>query len=65
MPKMKTHRGAAKRFEVTGTGKIRRRRAFLNHMLGKKAGKRKTRLRAPGASVSGADSKRVRRMLGE
>jgi large subunit ribosomal protein L35 len=65
MPKMKTHRGAAKRFKVTGTGKIRRRRAFVNHMLEKKTAKRKKRLRAPGATVSGADSKRVRRMLGE
>ena len=34
MPKMKTHRGAAKRFKITGTGKIRRRQASLNHMLG-------------------------------
>jgi large subunit ribosomal protein L35 len=65
MPKMKTHRGAAKRFHVTGTGKIRRRRAFVNHILEKKAAKRKRRLRAPGATVSAADSKRVRRMLGE
>ncbi len=65
MPKMKSHRGAAKRFKVTGTGKIRRRRAFVNHILEKKAAKRKRRLRAPGATVSGADNKRVRRMLGE
>lgn len=65
MPKMKTHRGAAKRFEVTSTGKIRRRRAFVNHILEKKAAKRKRRLRSPGASVAAADEKRVRRMLGE
>jgi large subunit ribosomal protein L35 len=65
MPKMKTHRGAAKRFHVTGTGKIRRRRAFVNHILEKKSAKRKRQLRAPGATVSGADEKRVRRMLGE
>ena len=65
MPKMKTHRGAAKRFEVTRTGKIRRRRAFVNHILEKKAAKRKKRLRSPGATVSAADTKRVRRMLGE
>ena len=65
MPKMKTHRGAAKRFKVSPTGKIRRRRAFVNHILGKKSQKRKRRLRSPGATVSASDEKRVRRMLGE
>jgi large subunit ribosomal protein L35 len=65
MPKMKTHRGAAKRFKVTPTGKIRRRRAFVNHILEKKSAKRKRRLRSPGATVSSHDEKRVRRMLGE
>ena len=65
MPKMKTHRGAAKRFKVTGTGKIRRRRAFVSHMLEKKSPKRKRRLRAPDAVVSPADTKRIRRMLGQ
>jgi large subunit ribosomal protein L35 len=65
MPKMKSHRGAAKRFKVTPTGKIRRRRAFVNHMLEKKSPKRKRRLRAPDALVSGEDSKRIRRMLGK
>jgi large subunit ribosomal protein L35 len=63
MPKKKTHRGAAKRFEVTGTGKIRRRRAFANHLLGKKPSKRKRRLNSP-AVVADADRKRVRRLLG-
>jgi large subunit ribosomal protein L35 len=62
---MKTHRGAAKRFKVSPTGKIRRRRAFVNHMLEKKTAKRKHRLRAPGAEVAKSDQKRVRRMLGE
>ena len=65
MPKMKSHRGAAKRFKVTPTGKIRRRRAFMNHMLEKKASSRKRRLQSPGAVVSKADSKRVRRLLGK
>ncbi len=46
MPKMKTHRGAAKRFRRTGTGKLRRRRANKNHILEKKAPKRKRQLRA-------------------
>lgn len=63
MPKMKTHRGAAKRFKITPTGKIRRRKAFANHILEKKSPKRKRRLRNPDV-VSGADTKRVRRMLG-
>ena len=40
MPKMKTHRGAAKRFKLTGTGKIMRRKANMNHMLEKKPSKR-------------------------
>jgi large subunit ribosomal protein L35 len=65
MPKMKSHRGAAKRFKVTPTGKIRRRRAFVNHILEKKSPKRKRRLRAPDALVSAEDSKRIRRMLGQ
>ena len=65
MPKMKTHRGAAKRLKVTPTGKIRRRRAFTNHILEKKSATRKRRLRRPDATVSSADQKRVRRMLGE
>ena len=44
MPKMKTHRGAAKRFKVTGTGKLRRRQAFMNHILEKKSSTRTRRL---------------------
>ncbi|MFN2388538.1 MAG: 50S ribosomal protein L35 [Actinomycetota bacterium] len=63
MPKMKTHRGAAKRFKVTSTGKIRRRRAFANHMLEKKSSTRKRRLNSPDV-VSPADTPRVRRLLG-
>jgi large subunit ribosomal protein L35 len=45
MPKMKSHRGAAKRFRLTRTGKLLHRRAGLNHNLGKKVGGRKRRLR--------------------
>jgi len=63
MPKQKSHRGAAKRFKITSTGKIRRRRAFVNHMLEKKPAKRKRRLNSP-AVVSQADKKKVRRLLG-
>jgi large subunit ribosomal protein L35 len=65
MPKMKTHRGAAKRFKVTPTGKIRRRRAFANHILEKKTAKRKRHLNAPDAVVADADVKMVRRLLGK
>ena len=64
MPKMKTHRGAAKRFKVLPSGKIKRRKAFLNHILEKKAPKRKRRLQAPD-TVAPADQKRVRRLLGQ
>lgn len=65
MPKMKSHRGAAKRFKITPTGKIRRRRAFANHILEKKTPKRKRKLNAPDALVAPADAKRIRRLLGE
>jgi large subunit ribosomal protein L35 len=65
MPKMKTHRGAKKRFKITSTGKIRRRRAFANHILSKKSSRRKRRLTSPDAQVSGVDARRVRRLLGE
>ncbi len=64
MPKMKTHRGAAKRFKVLPSGKIKRRKAFLNHMLEKKSSTRKRRLKAPD-TVAPADQKRVRRLLGD
>jgi len=62
MPKMKTHRGAAKRFKVTGTGKIRRAKAFKSHILTKKSTKRKRQLRK-GGLVSDGDLEQVRRML--
>ncbi len=63
MPKMKTHRGAAKRFKVTGSGKIMRRKAFRNHILEKKSSKRTRRL-AREAEVLGGDRDKVRRLLG-
>ncbi len=63
MPKMKSHRGAAKRFEVSPTGKIRRRKANANHILGKKSARRKRRLTSP-AEVSDHDAKSIRRLLG-
>ena len=48
MPKMKTHRGAAKRFKKTGTGKLKRAKAFKSHILTKKSSKRKRNLRKTG-----------------
>ncbi|MDD4570382.1 MAG: 50S ribosomal protein L35, partial [Tepidanaerobacteraceae bacterium] len=48
MPKIKTHRGAAKRFRVTKTGKIKRAKAYKGHILTKKTSKRKRHLRKPG-----------------
>jgi large subunit ribosomal protein L35 len=62
MPKMKTHRGAAKRFKSTATGKFKRSKAFKSHILTKKSTKRKRALDMPGL-VSKADQKRVSRML--
>ncbi len=63
MPKQKTHRGAAARFKVTGTGKLRRRQANMNHMLEKKTSTRTRRLNRP-AEVAPGDQRAVRRMLG-
>jgi large subunit ribosomal protein L35 len=63
MPKMKTHRGAAKRFRVTGTGKIRRKHAFRDHLLEHKPSSRTRRLGRP-AEVTGADKRRVKKLLG-
>lgn len=62
MPKMKTRRAAAKRFAVTGSGKFKRRRQNLRHILTKKNAKRKMRL-GQGAIVDSANEKAVRRML--
>jgi len=62
MPKLKTHRGAAKRFKTTATGKIKRSKAYKSHILTKKTTKRKRALDMPDV-VSPADQKRVERMI--
>jgi large subunit ribosomal protein L35 len=62
MPKMKTHRGAAKRLKKTGTGKLKRMRANKSHILTKKTSKRKRRLRKS-ALVSGANKKQMDAIL--
>lgn len=63
MPKMKTHRGTAKRFRVTGSGKIMRAKAYKSHILTKKSQKRKRNFRHE-AEVAGSDYKVVARNLG-
>ncbi len=62
MPKMKTNRGAAKRFKVTGSGKITRRRAYLRHILTTKTSKQKRRLRK-GTGVASVDAKSIRALV--
>jgi large subunit ribosomal protein L35 len=62
MPKMKTKRGAAKRFKATGSGKIKRSKAFTSHILTKKSTKRKRNLRKSGL-VDSTDIKGIRRIL--
>ncbi|MCB0278451.1 MAG: 50S ribosomal protein L35 [Calditrichaeota bacterium] len=62
MPKMKTHRGAAKRFKVTGSGKIKRKKSFKRHILTKKSTKTKRNLRGS-TLVHKSDAARVHRML--
>ncbi|MFN2353799.1 MAG: 50S ribosomal protein L35 [Desulfopila sp.] len=62
MPKMKTNRGAAKRFKATGSGKIKRSKAFTSHILTKKSTKRKRNLRQSGI-VDEANAKSLRKIL--
>ena len=63
MPKMKTRRAAAKRFTKTGTGKIKRNHAYMNHMLEHKQKKTKRKLRKT-ALLHKADVKRVKHLIG-
>jgi len=62
MPKMKTNRGAAKRFRASGSGKVRRNKAFTSHILTKKNSKRKRNLRH-GTLVAESDVRSIRRLL--
>ncbi len=62
MPKMKSNRGAAKRFRATGSGRIKRKRAFHSHILTKKDPKRKRRLRST-TLIAKADEKAVRKLV--
>ncbi len=62
MPKIKTHRGAAKRFKKTGTGKIKRNKAYTSHILTKKSPKRKRNLRKSTITAD-ANAKVIKKML--
>ena len=62
MPKIKTNRGAAKRFSKTATGKIKRRRANHSHILTSKDQKRKRRLRS-GTFIHSADERKIRKLI--
>jgi large subunit ribosomal protein L35 len=62
MPKLKTHRGAAKRFKKTATGKVKRGKAFQRHILTSKARKRKRKLDLA-TTVSDADTPKILRMI--
>ncbi len=62
MPKLKTHTGAAKRFKKTGTGKVKRHKAYLRHILSSKDKKRKRKL-GTATLVSDADARKVKRMI--
>jgi large subunit ribosomal protein L35 len=62
MPKMKTSRGAAKRFKVTAKGKVKRRHGYLRHILSTKTRKQKRRLRKP-ALVDKTNEKAIKRLL--
>ncbi|NMA93720.1 MAG: 50S ribosomal protein L35 [Clostridiales bacterium] len=60
--KMKSHRGAMKRFKITGTGKVKRYKAYKSHILTKKTAKRKRNLRKS-TILSSADHKRIKSVL--
>jgi large subunit ribosomal protein L35 len=62
MPKLKTHRGAAKRFKVTATGKIKRSKAFKSHLLTGKPAKRTRKLRTA-VMVADTDHKNIKTLL--
>jgi large subunit ribosomal protein L35 len=61
--KMKTHKGAAKRFKVTAKGKVKRYKAYKSHILTKKTSKRKRKLRRSGLIATTGDQKRMKRLL--
>jgi large subunit ribosomal protein L35 len=62
MPKMKTHRGAAKRFSLTGTGRVKRSKAYASHILTTKTRKRKRNLRKS-AILDKSDERQVKMLI--
>jgi len=62
MPKIKTHRGAAKRFSLTKTGKVKRAKAFKSHILNKKDTKRKRNLRKA-TFISAVEAKNIKKLI--
>lgn len=62
MPKIKTHRGAAKRFRLTGTGKVKRSKAYASHILTTKTRKRKRNLRKSGI-LDKSDERQVKMLI--
>ena len=62
MPKLKTHRGAAKRFSLTGSGKVKRSKAYTSHILTKKTTKRKRNLRKS-AILDERDTRGIKRLI--
>ena len=62
MPKVKTRKSAAKRYSVTGSGKIKYKKQGLRHILTKKSSKRKRRLRSS-STLSGSEEKRAKRLI--
>lgn len=62
MPKMKSHRGAAKRFKTTGTGKVVHQQKGKRHFMSKHSAKRNRQLRRTG-ELEGADARRIKRLL--
>lgn len=63
MPKMKTHKGAKKRFSITASGKVRRLRAFKSHILTKKSAKRKRHLRRPTTIKTPGEARNIKRLI--
>ena len=63
MPKQKSHRGASKRFKVTGTGKVRRNHSMKSHILTKKTTKRKRKLRKS-TEVAGKFARKIKNIIG-
>jgi large subunit ribosomal protein L35 len=63
MPKMKSHKGARKRFSITGSGKVKRSKAYKSHILTKKTSKRKRNLRRATTVATNGEAKNLKRLL--